>query len=65
LHAHLTTAHTTLSQLSSQHWIKLVIGGTTFVAIYLITTPLTRAIDKSDINNLKELKPISHILNLY
>jgi len=41
--------------VSSLDWIKLAVGGTIFIVIYLIAMPLTRAVDKSDINNLREM----------
>jgi O-antigen/teichoic acid export membrane protein len=56
-----------LSQLSFSSWIKLIIGGTIFLFTFLISILLTKTINKSDINNLKEmtseLGPLSHILN--
>ena len=62
------TTHIILSQLASHHWTKLIIGGTIFLITYLTTTPLIRAVNKSDIKNLKEilsdLRPLSHIFNL-
>jgi len=58
----------TISQLGLQDWIKLVLGGTIFLAIYLIVAPLMRAVDKSDINNLREilsdLGPLSRLFDL-
>ena len=62
------TTHIILSQLGSHHWIKLIIGGTIFLITYLTTTPLIRAVNQTDINNLREmlsdLGPLSHIFNL-
>jgi O-antigen/teichoic acid export membrane protein len=53
------------SQLSFGSWIKLIIGGTTFVFTFLIIAPLIRTINSSDVNNLRkmlsELGPISHL----
>jgi O-antigen/teichoic acid export membrane protein len=56
------------AQLSHQNWTKLALGGTTFAATYLIVVPLIRAVDKKDINNLRQmlsdLKPVYPILNI-
>ena len=58
----------TLSQLHTQEWISLIIGGTIFLVTYVIATPLMRAVDTDDIKNLKqmlsELGPLSHLFNL-
>jgi len=43
-----------ISQLSLANWIKLIIGATVFLIIYMTTTPLIGAINKTDIQNLKE-----------
>ena len=60
--------HTVLSQLGFNHWIKLTIGGTIFLITYCATTPLIRAVNKTDINNLremlKELGPLRHLFSL-
>jgi len=60
--------YVTISQLTFHHWIKLVLGGTIFLATYFIAAPLVRAVDKNDINNLREmlsdLGPFSHLFNL-
>ena len=57
-----------LSQLSLHHWTKLIIGGTIFLITYLTTTPLVRAVNQTDIKNLREilsdLGPLSYIFNL-
>ena len=59
--------YTILSQLSFISWIKLIIGGTIFLFTFLIGILLTKTINKSDINNLREmtgeLGPLSHVLN--
>ena len=56
-----------LSQLSFISWIKLVIGITIFLFTFLTSILITKTINTSDINNLKEmtseLGPLSHILN--
>ena len=60
--------HLILSQLNSQGWISLIVGGTTFLIIYVTTIPLIRAVNIVDINNLKqmliELGPLSYLFNL-
>jgi len=60
--------HLTLYQLNSYDWIDLVVGGTTFLFTYLITTPLIRAVTIGDINNLRqmfsELGPFSHLFGI-
>ena len=60
--------HITLSQLSSYDWIKLILGGTIFLITYLTAIPLTKAVNRSDINNLREmlseLGPFSRMFNL-
>ena len=60
--------HIILSQLSLHHWTKLIIGGTIFLITYLTTTPLVRAVNQTDIKNLREilsdLGPLSYIFNL-
>jgi len=56
------------SQLSLPNWIKLIIGATIFLTIYTIAAPLIGAINKTDIQNLREmlteLGPISCLFNL-
>ena len=44
-----------ISVLDFQYWIELAIGGITFLMLYLAAAPLTRAVDKNDITNLKEM----------
>jgi O-antigen/teichoic acid export membrane protein len=60
--------HLILSQLSSQDWISLIVGGTTFLITYLTTISLIRAVNISDINNLRqmlvELGPLSYLFNI-
>jgi len=43
------------SQLSISSWISLTIGAVIFLATYLIATPLIGAINKTDIQNFKEM----------
>ncbi|MCK5593421.1 polysaccharide biosynthesis C-terminal domain-containing protein, partial [Candidatus Bathyarchaeota archaeon] len=61
-------AHTIISQLTLPNWAKLIIGATAFLATYATTTPLIGAINKTDIQNLREmlneLGPISHLSKL-
>jgi O-antigen/teichoic acid export membrane protein len=57
-----------LSQLNYGYWIELVTGGICFLAVYLVTAPLIRAVDKKDVRNLREmlssLGPLSYIFNI-
>nr|MDO8046141.1 oligosaccharide flippase family protein [Candidatus Baldrarchaeota archaeon] len=50
------------------NWIELTIGTLTFAATYLLATPTTGAINKSDINNLKTmfsgLGALSKLINI-
>ena len=59
--------YTILSQLSFSSWIKLIIGGTIFLFTFLTITLSIRTVNRSDINNLREmlseLGPLSHLLN--
>jgi O-antigen/teichoic acid export membrane protein len=63
-----TTTYLILNVIASVDWIELAAGGATFLATYLITTPLIGAINQSDINNLKVmfsgLGIISKLLNI-
>jgi len=60
--------HMIMLQLSLQDWVKLVVGGIIFLATYFMAAPLIRAVDKSDINNLREmlsdLKPFSKVFDV-
>jgi len=55
-------------QLNLQYWVKLVVGGIIFLATYFIAAPMIRAVDKNDINNLREmlsdLGPFSHLFRI-
>jgi len=44
-----------LSRLSSHGWIQLIVGGGIFLAVLLFTMPLIGAVNKRDLNNLKEM----------
>ena len=63
-----TVTYMIMLQLSLQDWVKLAVGGIIFLATYFIAAPLIRAIDKSDINNLREmlsdLKPFSKLFDI-
>ncbi|MDH5771257.1 MAG: flippase, partial [Candidatus Bathyarchaeota archaeon] len=63
-----TVTQTVMLQLDIQDWVKLVVGGIIFLATYFIVAPLTRAVDKSDIDNLREmlsdLKPFSKLFDI-
>jgi len=60
--------HLILSQLNFQGWISLIVGGTTFLVIYVTIIPLIRAVNIGDIKNLRqmliELGPLSYLFNL-
>ncbi|MDQ1280995.1 MAG: hypothetical protein QG670_2259 [Thermoproteota archaeon] len=43
-------------QISFSSWIKLALGGTLFIATIILFLPLTGAINKADIQNLKEMQ---------
>jgi len=62
------TTYLILDFIASADWIELALGGTTFIATYLITAPLIGAINTSDIKNLKTmfsgLRIISKLLNI-
>jgi len=44
------------SQLSLENWIKLIIGATLFLITYTILIPLIGAINRTDIQNLREVQ---------
>ena len=56
-----------VSQLSFSSWIILIIGLVIFIPVFIIAILLTRTINRSDINNLREmlseLGPLSHLFN--
>ncbi len=62
-----TITYIILSQLSFSNWIKLIVGATIFLFTFLTITLSTRTINRSDVNNLREmlseLGPLSHLLN--
>ena len=57
-----------LLQLKSSSWIELAVGGITFSLVYLVTAPLIRAVNKKDVESLREmlsdLGPFSPIFNI-
>jgi len=57
-----------ISQLQQASWINLIVGAVTFVAVFLFVAPLLRAINKTDIQYLKEtintLGTLAPILNI-
>lgn len=56
-----------VSQLRSQDWVELLLGGTVFLITYLTTAPFMGAVKRSDINNLREmlrdLGPFTRLFN--
>ncbi len=63
-----TITYITTSQLTQSSWIVLITGTLIFLATYTVAAPLTGAINKTDIQNLKEtlegFGPLSHILKI-
>lgn len=59
--------YTPIYLLTLPHWVELIIGTAIFLITYIITVPLTGAINKGDIQNLKEmlkaLGPLFHAFN--
>jgi len=57
-----------LNLLATADWIKLAIGGTIFLAIYIITAPIIGAISQTDIQTLRTmfsgLGVISKLINI-
>lgn len=60
-------AYTLQSQLTFSSWINLLIGVTVFAAVLLPSILLTRAINQSDVENLRQittsLGPVNRLLN--
>jgi len=56
----------TATQLSIPNWLTLILGAAIYLTTYMITAPLIGAINKTDIQNLKEmlktLGPVTPIL---
>jgi O-antigen/teichoic acid export membrane protein len=57
-----------ISQLNLANWITLILGALIYLTAYLLTAPLIGAINKTDIENLKEmlnaLGPLAPIFNI-
>ena len=57
-----------ISQLSLPNWTKLTIGALIFLTTYTTTAPLIGAVNKTDIQNLREmlneLGPLSYLFKL-
>jgi O-antigen/teichoic acid export membrane protein len=61
-----------ISQLFLNNWIRLIIGVTIFLFVLVPAILLTRTIDESDINNLREMlsalgplrRPLNYLLNI-
>jgi O-antigen/teichoic acid export membrane protein len=49
------TAYIFLSIFNAAEWIRLVTGGTIFLATYLTAVPLIGAINQTDVNNLRAM----------
>jgi O-antigen/teichoic acid export membrane protein len=49
------TTYLSLDLINGAEWIRLVIGGTVFLAVYIFTAPIIGAISQSDINNLRTM----------
>jgi peptidoglycan biosynthesis protein MviN/MurJ (putative lipid II flippase) len=50
------------------YWIQLIAGAAVFLGVYMVTTPLIRAVNKNDVKTLREmlsgLGPFSPIFNI-
>lgn len=57
-----------LFKLNTCSWMKLVTGGMIFIIIYLTMAPLIGAVNKTDLNNLREIlggiRPLYPLFNL-
>ncbi len=57
-----------LSQLHTPQWVSLIVGGIIFLIAYVVTTPLIKAVNPDDIENLRqmlsELGPLSRLFTL-
>jgi O-antigen/teichoic acid export membrane protein len=60
--------HLLLTQLNFGYWIEMIVGGISFLSVYLIISPLIRAVEKTDITSLREmlsgLGPFSYFFNI-
>jgi len=50
-----TTTYLTLNFLNTAEWIRLIIGGTIFLTLYIFIAPTIGAISQNDINNLRAM----------
>ena len=50
-----TTAFLTINFIVYADWIELIVGSLIFLTTYLIVAPITGAINRTDINNLKTM----------
>jgi uncharacterized membrane protein YfcA len=48
-------AYLTITQLPFSYWVQLIIGVFVFLAAFLVIISLTRTIERSDIDNLKNM----------
>ncbi len=57
-----------LAPINFAYWVEMVVGGISFLAVYLVIAPLIRAVDKTDITRLRQmlsgLGPFSYVFNL-
>jgi hypothetical protein len=57
-----------LTPINLGYWTELILGGVSFLGVYLVTAPLIRAVDKKDVHNLREmlsgLGPFSYVFNI-
>jgi O-antigen/teichoic acid export membrane protein len=57
-----------LVPIDLSYWIEMILGGIAFLTIYLVTAPLIRAVDKTDISRLRQmlsgLGPFSYVFNI-
>ena len=62
------TTYLSLNFLNTTEWVRLTIGGTIFLGVYIFAAPILGAINQSDINNLRAmfsgLGPISKLMNI-
>jgi len=49
------TAHLSMNFLNITDWIELAMGGTIFLAVYILAAPIIGAVSQSDINNLRAM----------
>jgi O-antigen/teichoic acid export membrane protein len=60
--------HLLLSHIDFVYFIELIIGVVVFLLVYLVAAPMIRAVNKKDVNSLREmlsgLGPLSPIFNI-